>query len=355
MTMTMSKTNLQVCLSLLILVLLPAMVYADCTCNKDQAEQHNNSRSASLKYKLIAIASILISGTIGVSLPQFGRKLEAFRPESDIFFMVKAFAAGVILATGFVHILPDAFDNLTSPCLNQDLWGNFPFTGFVAMMSSIGTFMVDSFTTGYYQRLHLNHNKPQPQPLQVRINGDEERVVPQRADQAHASAIPAEETDLVRHRIISQVLELGVVIHSIIIGISLGASQNPETIKPLLAALSFHQFFEGMGLGGCISQAKFKPLSTTIMVLFFSLTTPVGIATGIAISSVYKEDSPTALTVGGVFNSAAAGILIYMALVDILAADFMNARMQGNGRLQLRANTSLLLGAACMSVLAKWA
>ena len=53
------------------------------------------------------------------------------------------------------------------------------------------------------------------------------------------------------------------------------------------------------------------------MVLFFSLTTPVGIATGIAISSVYKEDSPTALTVGGVFNSAAAGILIYMALVDI--------------------------------------
>ncbi|GFS36654.1 zinc transporter 1 precursor [Actinidia rufa] len=164
MTMTMSKTNLQVCFSLLILVLLPAVVNADCSCNKDQAEQHNNSRSASLKYKLIAIASILISGTIGVSLPQFGRKLEAFRPESDIFFMVKAFAAGVILATGFVHILPDAFDNLTSPCLNQDLWGIFPFTGFVAMMSSIGTFMVDSFATGYYQRLHLNHNKPQPQP-----------------------------------------------------------------------------------------------------------------------------------------------------------------------------------------------
>ena len=90
------------------------------------------------------------------------------------------------------------------------------------------------------------------------------------------------------------------------------------------------------------------------MVLFFPLATPVGIATGIAISSVYK-DSPTALIVGGVFNSAAARILIYMALVNILAADFMNPRMQGNGRLQLAANTSLLLGAACMSVLAKWA
>ena len=51
-------------------------------------------------------------------------------------------------------------------------------------------------------------------------------------------------------------LELGIVAHSVIIGISLGSSQSPQTIKPLLAALSFHQFFEGMGLGGCISQVS---------------------------------------------------------------------------------------------------
>lgn len=47
---------------------------------------------------------------------------------------------------------------------------------------------------------------------------------------------------------------MGIVVHSVIIGVSLGASERVETIKPLLAALSFHQFFEGMGLGGCISQ-----------------------------------------------------------------------------------------------------
>jgi zinc transporter 1/2/3 len=44
------------------------------------------------------------------------------------------------------------------------------------------------------------------------------------------------------------------VVHSVIIGISLGASQSPKTLRPLVAALTFHQFFEGMGLGGCISQ-----------------------------------------------------------------------------------------------------
>jgi len=60
------------------------------------------------------------------------------------------------------------------------------------------------------------------------------------------------------------VLELGIVAHSIIIGISLGASESPCTIRPLVAALSFHQFFEGMGLGGCIVQVIFLSESSKI-------------------------------------------------------------------------------------------
>ena len=91
------------------------------------------------------------------------------------------------------------------------------------------------------------------------------------------------------------------------------------------------------------------------MSLFFSLTTPIGIVIGLAISSVYSESSPTALIVQGIFDSASAGILIYMALVDLLAADFMNPRVQSNGRLQIGTNISLLLGAGLMSFLAKWA
>jgi len=51
-----------------------------------------------------------------------------------------------------------------------------------------------------------------------------------------------------------QVLELGIVVHSVVIGLGLGASNNTCTIKGLIAALCFHQMFEGMGLGGCIQQ-----------------------------------------------------------------------------------------------------
>ncbi|KAL6144140.1 hypothetical protein ACLB2K_054835 [Fragaria x ananassa] len=321
-----------------ILLLLPALASAKCTCD---AEEEGGNRSEALKYKLGAIASILVAGAIGVCIPIIGKTIPSLQPEKPIFFIIKAFAAGVILATGFIHVLPDAFERLTSPCLKENPWANFPFTGFVAMMAAIGTLM--------------NH-----------VNGDEEKVgeheghvhVHTHGTHGHSHGsldTNSAESQLLRHRVISKVLELGIVVHSVIIGISLGASESPATVRPLVAALTFHQFFEGMGLGGCIAQARESQLTTIIMVLFFSLTTPVGIGIGIGISSRYEENSPTALILEGLFDAASAGILIYMALVDLLAADFMNPKMQKNIKLQVGANVSLLFGAGCMSLIAKWA
>ncbi|KAK2651225.1 hypothetical protein Ddye_018714 [Dipteronia dyeriana] len=335
-----------------ILLVVPSLVLGDCTC---EPEDEDRNKSEALKLKFAAIASILVAGAIGVCIPIVGKAIPALSPEKNVFFIIKAFAAGVILATGFIHVLPDAFENLTSPCLEKNPWEKFPFTGFVAMMAAIGTLMVDASATSYYQRSNLRKSRPNN-------GGDEEKDgahvhVHTHATHGHAHGPVSSDQDsqLLRHRVISQVLELGIVVHSVIIGISLGTSESPKTIRPLVAALTFHQFFEGMGLGGCIAQAKFKGAATAIMVLFFSLTTPVGIAIGIGITNVYEETSSTALIVEGIFNAAAAGILIYMSLVDLLAADFMNPKMQNNSKLQIWANVSLLLGAGCMSLLAKWA
>ncbi|KAG8364539.1 hypothetical protein BUALT_Bualt18G0007600 [Buddleja alternifolia] len=333
-----------------LLILIPTIVLADCTC---EAGEEDRNKTLALKYKLAAFASILVAGAIGVCIPVMGRTVAALSPERNFFFIVKAFAAGVILSTGFIHVLPDAFENLTSPCIPESPWGEFPFTGFIAMMAAIGTLMVDTYATAHYRR--------RAETGKGDGCGDEEGVVPVHTHATHGHAhgsvtlLNSGETELLRHRVISQVLELGIIVHSIIIGIALGASDSPKTIKPLIAALTFHQFFEGIGLGGCITQAKFNSKAVAIMALFFSLTTPTGIAIGIGISNVYSETSPTALIVEGVFNSASAGILIYMALVDLLSADFMSPKMQKNGKLQLAANVALLLGAGAMSLLAKWA
>ncbi|KAI4353016.1 hypothetical protein L6164_001994 [Bauhinia variegata] len=194
---------------------------------------------------------------------------------------------------------------------------------------------VDAFATMYFNESHVNKGQDE-------VPSEEGRL-PIHTHTSHGHALG------------SDVLELGIVVHSVIIGISLGASESPKAIKPLIAALTFHQFFEGMGLSSCMTRAKFKSIVVIMMALFFSLTTPAGIAIVLGISNVYDKNSPTALVVEGILNAASAGILIYMALVDLLAADFMNPRMQNSIMLQMLANVSLLLGAGLASLLAKWA
>lgn len=91
------------------------------------------------------------------------------------------------------------------------------------------------------------------------------------------------------------------------------------------------------------------------MVLFFSIKTPLGIAIGMVLSKTYRENSPNALITVGILNASSAGLLIYMALVDLLAADFMGSKLQTNIELQIKSYAAVLLGARGMSVMAKWA
>ncbi|CAL1400043.1 unnamed protein product [Linum trigynum] len=237
--------------------------------------------------------------------------------------------------------------------------GQFPVRRIHRHGGGDGTLAVDSFATAYFSKAHGQEEENRGGAEDPEERGEAHTHATHGhshgAISAAAGGPSSGEAQLIRHRVISQVLEVGIVVHSVIIGISLGASESPKTVRPLLAALTFHQFFEGMGLGGCIAQAKFKSRGVAMMVLFFSVTTPLGIGIGMGISNVYKENSPTALIVEGVFNSASSGILIYMALVDLLAADFMHPKVQASGRLQIGVQIALLLGAGFMSLLAIWA
>lgn len=58
----------------------------------------------------------------------------------------------------------------------------------------------------------------------------------------------------------------------------------------------------------------------------------------------------------GLLGSFSSGILIYMALVDLIAVDFFhNKMMSSNQGLKRGCFVALLLGSASMSVLALWA
>ncbi|XP_076920294.1 zinc transporter 4, chloroplastic-like [Bidens hawaiensis] len=370
------------------------------SCNVSADLESCRDEKAALILKFVAIAAILIAGIIGVAIPLIGKKRRFLRTDTNLFFAAKAFAAGVILATGFVHMLPDATSALSNPCLPKNPWSNFPFSGFIAMMAALGTLLADFLSTQYYERKH------ERQVQAVRVNsadlasesgfvpvaagkeeggihivgmhahaaqhrhnhatgtegcegqasegGSHENTHSHAHSHSHSHGFDDDESGI-RHVVVSQVLELGIISHSIIIGLSLGVSQSPCTIRPLLGALSFHQFFEGFALGGCISQAKFGSLHSTIMACFFAVTAPIGVGIGTGISKFYNPNSPWALVVEGILDSISAGILVYMALVDLIAADFLSKRMRCNTRLQVVSYIALFLGAGLMSSLAAWA
>ncbi|CAH8354209.1 unnamed protein product [Eruca vesicaria subsp. sativa] len=301
-------------------------------------------KAKALPLKIIAIVTILVASMIGVGAPLFSRSVPFLRPDGDIFTVVKCFASGIILGTGFMHVLPDSFDMLSSPCLEENPWHKFPFTGFLAMLSGLITLAIDSMATSLYTSKNAVGIIPHGHG-----HGPANGVtLPTKDDDSTSS-------QLLRYRVIAMVLELGIIVHSVVIGLSVGATNDTCTIKGLIAALCFHQMFEGMGLGGCILQAEYTNLKKFVMAFFFAVTTPFGIALGIALSTVYRENSPKALITVGLLNACSAGLLIYMALVDLLAAEFMGPKLQGSIKMQVKCFTAALLGCVGMSILAKWA
>ncbi|WOK97000.1 hypothetical protein Cni_G05708 [Canna indica] len=338
--------------------------------------------AAALRLKMVAIGAIMVAGVAGVSLPLAGRKRRMLRNDGALFVSAKAFAAGVILATGFVHMLHDAQSALTGPCLPASPWRRFPFPGFVAMLAALGTLVLDFAATQFYERKHREETAGVKAAVAATSTEEDESgitvvlSVPSEAvggsdkdamhivgmharhdhDHGHSHAHgEGEVPSHVRHAVVSQILELGIISHSVIIGLSLGVSRSPCTIRPLVAALSFHQFFEGFALGGCISQAQFTRSAATLMSCLFAITTPAGIAAGALVASSFNANSPRALVVEGLLDSVSAGILIYMALVDLIAADFLGSRMSSSVRLQVASYVALFVGAGSMSVLAIWA
>ena len=158
-----------------------------------------------------------------------------------------------------------------------------------------------------------------------------------------------------RHAAVAQVLEFGIAMHSFIIGVALGVSREPSEIKPLLVAITFHQCFEGIALGSCLIEAEYGRATYAALGAFYSLTTASGVALGIGIASSYNPGSRAALGVSGVLDSVSAAILIYAALVDLIAADFLTKRFRADRRLQVGGYCALLLGAGLMSLIAIWA
>ncbi|CCF45888.1 hypothetical protein CH063_14818 [Colletotrichum higginsianum] len=79
---------------------------------------------------------------------------------------------------------------------------------------------------------------------------------------------------------------------------------------------------------------------------------PIGQAIGLLTRSSYDPESAFGLIIVGVFNAISSGLLLYAALVDLLAEDFLSeeANRLLSSKDKITAFCYVLAGAAGMSV-----
>lgn len=217
---------------------------------------------------------------LGALVPIAARSSKTFRVSDFAFMLFKCFGIGVIISTGLVHMMVPAFNAFRNPCLPEGWTG---YGSWVAVFTLLGAFFVQ-----LVQTIVLDHFSVIGSP-----EGDAGTMSPvmlENTDGATSSALPVpavqratsnhqhshshgtpeinslavvqtlHNTDgcathqmvqnLRNHkhaRITTFLLEFGVILHSVIIGLALGVTGGSEFI-PLLVAISVHQFLEGFSV-----------------------------------------------------------------------------------------------------------
>lgn len=363
-----------------------------------------SSSGASYNMQL-AIASIFVLfaiSFIGASFPA----LLALRRHPYLVLSIKfgSFAGtGVLLATGFVHMLASAQENLSSPCLSATWLGLYPAWAFLFTVITIVILqVVDFYLSLLFQPpstdaadLDVTATSPPstgaaaaspspsvsaPAPASTsavqlhtmpRQAADEEEGVASEVDEACNKHAVCKDEDCNGRRLLWRVptihndpkalsnlflSEASVAVHSVIIGLALGVTPSSQ-FTALFVALIFHQLLEGIALGSTASEAGVTTRGILTLGLFYACTTPLGIAVGIGVRNSLNSNSPPMLLVTGILESISAGTLIFLSL-----GDHMNAPKSQAGWLRTQSHWIRILcfgfffaGAAAMLVIAIWA
>ncbi|KAJ3517734.1 hypothetical protein NLJ89_g291 [Agrocybe chaxingu] len=252
------------------------------------------------------------------------------------------------ISTAFIHLLAPGLEALESPCLAEG-WSEYPYALALCLLSIFAIFIIELIAfrwgTAKLSKVGVVHDAHGHNlgghaahgPEGVYESGEAPPVKRETSSSDVESAKSHEfEDSLSTHIIGVAILEFGVVLHSILIGLTLAVD---EDFKILFVVLVFHQTFEGLGLGARLAYLQLPKRFGWVPVagaILYGLTTPIGIAAGLGVRSSYNPGSTTASIVSGVMDSISAGILVYTGLVELFAHEFLfnKAMMKAsNGRL----------------------
>uniref|UniRef100_K3WVH3 Zinc/iron permease n=1 Tax=Globisporangium ultimum (strain ATCC 200006 / CBS 805.95 / DAOM BR144) TaxID=431595 RepID=K3WVH3_GLOUD len=312
-----------------------------------------------------AIFILFAVSAAGTLLPVVSKHVPALSSNSMIMEWLMTFGFGVVIATGFIHMMNEGIEMLSNPCLGQVV-ENYESLGLAVVLATVVVMhLIECESAVFFadktQHLHGHahghaHGHVHDAPLSaanavVITPNDEENPYHQEKLSANTSI------ETKNKKMLAAILfEVGVVFHSVIVGIDLGVTAGTE-FKTLLAAMCFHQFFEGIAISGSAIGAMESLRNVLSMNFAFAITTPVGMAIGIAIRTTYSSTSTTALWVQGILNCVAGGILLYTGLVELLTYHMTtnNEFLGRSGKQRFLLYLACWLGAGAMALIGKWA
>ncbi|KAG7093984.1 hypothetical protein E1B28_007614 [Marasmius oreades] len=327
----------------------------------------------------LRIASIFIIGagsSFGALFPVLARRSKFLKVPRALFDFAKYFGSGVIIATAFIHLLAPALEAFESPCLAEG-WSDYPYALALCMLSIFLLFVVEVIAfrwgTAKLSKLgmrydthghdaggsHAAHGPEDDSNRGIDLSANEHSSDLEKSPSPVSSPqTPHSVADNPLTQIIGiAILEFGIVLHSVLIGLALAVD---EEFKILFIVLVFHQTFEGLGIGTRLAFLNLPPSYNYVPILaaiLYGLTTPIGIAVGLGVRKTYSPETATAKIVAGTLDSLSAGILIYTGLIELLAHEFLfNKEMMNASNKKLAyALGCMLLGWGIMSLLGRWA
>jgi zinc transporter 1/2/3 len=135
-------------------------------------------------------------------------------------------------------------------------------------------------------------------------------------------------------------------VHSLIAGASLGLEGAAGAYVMILIAILAHKGFAAFALGVSFVEAGLPLPKYRRLLIFFACTTPLGVILGTIAASALA--GRTALRFEAVFDGLAAGTFLYVATMDMMSESF-SVRTARWGKF-----TSVAVGFTLMALLAIW-
>lgn len=342
------------------------------------------------------IASVFVMlgvSSLGSFLPLFAAKYKSLKIPTNVLQLIKHFGTGVILATAFIHLLGEAQENLSNECLSGS-WEVYPWASGICLMGTFTMFSIELFVqqmiarkqcevcdflgdnvNGYGRacdgsdeivETHIESNADSGNKGQFLVSkktgsssesiSTHSRTVDSLMKLGCGGNLASTNEDVLQRITSIFLLEFGIVFHSVFVGLSLAIAG--DEFKTLFVAISFHQFFEGIGLGSRFALAPWPHKLRMVPWLFsllYSLTTPLGVAAGLGVRHIYLDNSVGALIVVGIFDSFCAGLLLYNCLVELMAPDFLVDMQNASPKKVITSYAMLVLGTGGMALIGRWA